>query len=204
MQFIPVPNTASVEAIFDVFGQKVENVYHVSQSSPFTETALAQAASAFVDWYGLHGKTLTGGYCSLAKIVAKDLTSADGPAIEYNTGLPIAGTAPAAQAAPLNVTCAVSFGTAKRGRSYRGRIYQIGLNVSQYNENQITGGMQSALITAYAALVAAFHTAGFDMCVVSRFANKAPRAQGVHTTITSVNVDVNLDSQRRRLTGRGQ
>ena len=204
MQFISVPNTCSVELIFDVFGQKCENVYHVTQGGSWTEEDLTTLAPTFVDWWNAYGKALAHDGVSLTKIVLKDMGSQTGPAIEYSVGLPSAGAYATGDNMPLNVTAAISFGTALRGRSYRGRVYQIGLTSSMVVNNQLNSTYRAALIAGYAALVAAVAIASQSMVVVSKFSNKAPRAIGVHTSITSVNVDVNLDSQRRRLTGRGQ
>ena len=204
MGFIPVTNVASVEMIFVILNQRVENVYHcIANTTPITYSGLATLCGAFKDWYNTTGKALSVDNLVLEKIVAKDLTSQSGPAIEYTTGLPQAGTH-VATAYPTNVTVAVSFGTALRGRSYRGRIYQNGLSNDRVVANKITSSYQEDLIAGYAALKSAVNTAGWDLAVVSRYHNKAARTSGVATPITSVSVDINLDSQRRRLTGRGQ
>jgi hypothetical protein len=204
VQFIPVPNTASVEMIYEVLGQRCENIFYAKQNSPFSEVTLTDLAEVFVTWFNAYGKQMTHSQCVLSKIVAKDLSSSSGSAIEFIAGLPVAGEITTANPAPLNVTAAVSFGTASRGRSYRGRIYQVALVVTQFAGNQLTTFYRGQLITAYGALVSAVTTAGFTMSVVSRFHNKLPRSTGVATTITSVSVDINTDSQRRRLAGRGQ
>ena len=70
--------------------------------------------------------------------------------------------------------------------------------------NQLNNTHRGGMIAAYAQLVSDIHTGGNELVVCSRFHNKAPRTAGVGTEITRVNVDINLDSQRRRLTGRGQ
>jgi len=45
---------------------------------------------------------------------------------------------------------------------------------------------------------------GAELVVVSRYANGAPRAAGVATTVTSVGLtDFRVDTQRRRLIGEG-
>lgn len=204
MQFIPVPNVASVELIFDIFGQRCENVFHVKLSSSWTAADMAEAGSIFVDWFSAHGKQLMHSDCSLAKIVIRDLTSQNGLAAEYTTGLPIAGTITGSETMPLNVAACVSFGTNNRGRSYRGRTYQTGLTIAATNNNNLQTSYRNALVSAYGALITAVSGMPAALVVVSRYTNKAPRTAGIGTTITSVSVDPNIDSQRRRLTGRGQ
>jgi hypothetical protein len=205
MQFVPVAGTASVELIYDAMGNKCENVLHFKASStPINEAALTQLAEAVFTWYSTTGKVLQHSSVSLSAIVCKDLTSATGPAIEYSVGLPIAGTNPSGTALPLNVTAVVSFGTALRGRSYRGRLYAIGLVTGNATGNTLDTGYRTALVNAYAGLNTAAGTEGWNQVVVSKFTNKAPRTAGVATPVSSVSVDANVDSQRRRLNGRGQ
>ena len=205
MQFIPVSDTASLELVFDALGQKCENVIHVKAgTTPITESGLADVCEAVVDWYTTSGKVQVYDGTSLTKIVAKDLTSSTGPAIEYTTGLPLEGTGSGATALPLNVTAVISLGTALRGRSYRGRIYQIGLGSNWVSGNVLDSGYRNNLVSSYGGLVTAISAAGWTLVVVSKFHNKAPRTAGVATTVTSVSVDTNVDSQRRRLAGRGQ
>jgi hypothetical protein len=204
MPFVPVPNTCSVEMIYESMGQKCENVFHASKINTFSASDLADICVIFADWFIAHGKALCNTGVALSKIVAKDISSQTGPAIEYTGSLPVYGVYTGTTVMPLNVTVAVSFGTNLRGRSYRGRIYQIGLTNLSCTDNQVSSSYRSDLITYYGDLVSAVSTGGFDLCVVSRFHNKAPRTTGVATPITSVSVDPNLDSQRRRLTGRGQ
>jgi hypothetical protein len=66
------------------------------------------------------------------------------------------------------------------------------------------------ILAAYVALVAAVEPDGWDHVVVSRFSGvdedgrPIPRVAGVSTVVLSYGVtDNNLDSQRRRLAGRG-
>jgi hypothetical protein len=204
MAFIPVPGACSIELIHEVQGQRCENIFYAHRVDGWSESELAQVGVIVADWYGVYGKQLTHTENSLSMIVLKDLSSADGATSVYQAGLPIAGVATGDPTLPLNVTAAVSFGTAKRGRSFRGRIYQIGMVISQVAGSQLTSTYRAALIAAYGALVTAINGGDAVMSVVSRYANKAPRASGITTPITSVSVDINTDSQRRRLIGRGQ
>lgn len=204
MGFVPVPLTASVELIYEVMGQRCENVFHAKAGIAWSESSLTDLAETFKDWFIADGKGIMSSNTALSKIVCKDLASKSGPAIEYQTGLPISGTISNIQACPLNVTAAVSFGTALRGRSYRGRVFQIGLNVGQIADNALNSQYRAELISVYASLVSAVSTGGWDLAVVSRYTNKAPRSTGVATPITSVSVENALDSQRRRLATRGQ
>lgn len=204
MAFVPVPDAASFELIYDVFGQRVENVLHVVSDNTFDATKLADISQLIVEWFEDYGKDLMHNATTLEMVVAKDLSSQTGPAIEYTTGLPIVGTVANVQELPLNVTACVSFGTALRGRSYRGRLYQTALTVASVVENVLSTNYRSALIVAYQALIDTLNVGTYSLAVVSKYSNKAPRTTGVATPIINVSVDPNVDSQRRRLNGRGQ
>jgi len=192
-----------VELIFEAYGQRVENVYHVTDSLSMSEGIMADIGYAFVQWFNTSGKLSMSSSIKLVKIVLKDMESRTGPAIEYVVGLPIEGGLQTGVELPLNVTAAVSWGTPLRGRSFRGRTYVVGLRAGQVSGNQLTSQARLDLIDQYADLVSAIGTAGFTLVVVSKYSNKAPRTTGIATAITSVNVNIDLDSQRRRLAGRG-
>jgi hypothetical protein len=204
MAFIEVPNTASLQVIFEVAGNRCQNVINVHQNNPFSAVTMANACEIYVSWWASTGKDLSADDAQLTKIVATSLESESAESIEYVIGLPIAGGDTTNASLPLNVTACVSFGTEKRGRSYRGRLYQVALTSSRVSGNLLTTGYRSLLISAYAELISDLQVGGFEMVVVSRYANRAARGTGVTTKITSVSVDPNVDSQRRRLNGRGQ
>lgn len=201
--FIPVPNTARFELIFTLESQRVENVYHVHKlSTSWDVTALATFADKFRVWFNASLKPNTGAHASLVLIVGTDQTTGISPRLEYTTSLPIVGTA-VGDALPNNVTCAASWRTANRGRSYRGRTFHVGPTRDMVAGSALTVGAQTALQTAFAALLTAINDAEHQLCVVSRYTNHAPRAVGVSTPITSITIDSTMDSQRRRLPGRG-
>lgn len=112
---------------------------------------------------------------------------------------------------PGNVTMSVSFRTALRGRSFRGRNYVAGLTEDQVAGNIFISTLSASWKAAYEAIAAAIASTGWTWVVVSRFSGvdavtkePIPRAAGVTTPVLSVIVvDDFVDSQRRRLAGRG-
>lgn len=202
MAFIPVPNTCRVELVFSQEGQFCENVFHVKQAAPFDAAALASVAAAFVSWHGANLKTMQVSTCSLIKIIATALDSESAPGIEYATGLPVVGTRGNA-AMPMNVTVAVKWLTALRGKSFRGRSYHIGLDDQDVTLSALPPASVSAMRGAYFPLIAA--TAGWvpGLVVVSYRTNNEDRMTGLASEILDCSVDSTVDSQRRRLPGRG-
>ena len=204
MQFIPVPNVAQIELLYDIQGQKCENVLHYAGfnvGDPGTLQALCD--SALASW----GQTMKGQQSenlTLVSIKATDLTSQDGATFEYTTDLPQPGSA-AGEMLPFNCALVLSLKTAKRGRSYRGRVYVPGLVETQQASSIWTAGTLTAFQSWY-TYWDYLDVSGepYALGVVSRFHNGAPRTTGVFENVTSVVVNNVVGSQRRRLPGRGR
>jgi hypothetical protein len=203
MAFIPVPNAAQVHMSFLYDNQICENVFHVQGTAPLTVAQLTQVGNAFRDWWigsiaGLVPQTL-----SLQRVEVIGLDAANSPGVVVSGGtLPAPGAHTQPQL-PNNVTVAVRWLTAFRGRSFRGRTFHLGIAEDQVTGNTISGPLQSNLQSQYDNLPTTIGLAPFVLVVVSRFSNGQPRTQGISTAITSVSVDNVIDSQRRRLPGRG-
>lgn len=205
MPFVEVPNTVEVVPQFTYDLQKVANVHHVEKGSAWTTADMEAVAAAYIEWWDTTMKT---GYApttlSLNSVIVRDLTTQSAPALEFTIGLPLVGTV--AAALPNHVTAAVKWITALRGRSFRGRTYHIGLAEGHVLNNQLAIAVINGLLAAYEGLQAALEgtPAGGDMVVVSKYTGGAERDTGVTTPIIGVSLDSTVDSQRRRLPGRGQ
>lgn len=137
------------------------------------------------------------------EVYVTDLTTAVSPTVADTSSAGIVGGTSTSSGMPGNVTICTSFRTAGRGRSARGRNYFIGLVESVVTGNAATTTLTTALVEAYEALLLSPEP-GFTWVVLSRFAEGAPRVTALAQTVTSVVlVDSNVDSQRRRLEGRG-
>lgn len=203
--FIPAPNQAAVEFIYAGLSQRMENQWHVSKGSPFTLAELQQLRAIFnqwdIDWWRIFRSSSV----NLVMIRSRGLDTLASPLEEYTTGLPRAGSYPGTLL-PLNVTCAIKMTSGNVGRSTRGRVYLPGLTTSGVTgQTVIPGGYDNAgpaimqLVSRIQAWDASWH-----LCITSYRFNKAWRVAGVPYTVTSASIsDYNVDSMRRRLTGRG-
>lgn len=195
-----------VEMVYHYLSQVVENVYHVIQGDGATAPTVDQmtaVATAFKNWENVTAKAEHSNSLGLYNILVKDLTSRDAPAIDYQTGLPIQG-ANVGQALPGNVTVAIKWETGFRGRSFRGRTYHVGMTATQVLGDQLVVGTQASLLAIYRALIAdVFAVPGCELGVVSYASHNAWRAAGLFTPIIDCSINADLDSQRRRLAGRG-
>lgn len=208
--FIPAPKTAQVEFICQYGALFAENVFHIESDHNFTAADFTTLAPILkTDWGSMIGSSTSSSW-GLSRIRLKALHASDAPILDYVTGLPIMGTI-AQVPAPPNVTFCVSGRTGLAGRSARARWYFIGLGATDAQGNGVLSTVRANTI------VTQLNNFNYDLdwnpsipfpcyMVVTSFATgKAWRAEAVNYRITSwVAVDNNLDSQRRRLVGRGR
>lgn len=105
---------------------------------------------------------------------------------------------------PNVITVAVKWVTALRGRSYRGRTYHIGLLETHILDNMITTAAQTLLQTYYVNLWGSVAILTAEMVVASRIQGGVEREVGLMTPIIGFQIDRVVDTQRRRLPGRGR
>lgn len=204
--FIPAPGVMQAEMIYNCLGQKVENVYHFLQgdgATPPSEAQMTAVAVALEAWE--HGSAVAMRNTStiLTNIIVRDLTSESAGAIEHTPTTSVTGVQTSAALAN-NVTVAVKWTTRLHGRSFRGRSYHIGMYLTAVSGNQLTTVANGDFQSRYDALRTQLETiAGISFVVLSFAHNKFWRDTALATRIIQCSIDPNLDSQRRRLAGRG-
>jgi hypothetical protein len=104
-------------------------------------------------------------------------------------------------AMPNSIASVVSIKTALRGRSYRGRIYHMGIPDAHVTDNLMGTAQVTALQAAYqaAVLLAIAGNPDFRLGVLSYYNLGNLRGTPVFTPATEVSVDARVDSQRRRM-----
>ena len=201
--YIPVPDTAQVQLIYTTPGGKAENVIYFAGPAPFDAAALAALAQACEDSWEVNIAPLVSNQITLFETVATDVSSETGAQVTDPGGIN-GGTVNSAL--PQNVTIAISFRTDKRGRSYRGRLYHVGLAESQVSGDEITEAFSITLRTAYEDFFSDVATAmddGTHHVVVSRCQDGDWLTTAEVTDVTTYQVETTIDSMRRRLLGRG-
>jgi hypothetical protein len=201
--YIPVDKVVEVRMQYSEPGGVAENVLNFRFTTAITGTILSNLATVLHSWFTTTLAPQKSVQVSLTRMILTDLSTATGPQLVYTTGLPESGTA-GFDVMPGNVTLAVSLRSSLRGRSQRGRIYWIGMVDENVIGDRVTTGFQAALLAAHQVLISVVFT---DICatlvVVSRCHAHAWRTTGQATPVESITVDRTLDSQRRRLLGRG-
>lgn len=206
MAFQPVPNVAEVRVRTVVDNQNLLNILHFAhETGPITGTNLAELLGIVDAWYS----------SAILPWLSADLTyrGVDGYDISIPNGVYWGDSTSAGpggsggESMPGNVAFVVKFYTAERGRSGRGRNYIPGIPEPNVTINTLDITTANNLADGYGGLVAGgtYDPSPWLWVVVSRVSGGVRRAEGVFVPIIGVEyVDLTVDSQRRRLPGRGK
>jgi hypothetical protein len=203
MAYQAVPNVAQVQCIGVVDSQMtVNDISFEISGGGINITNLTVLASAVALWFSNTLAPLLSENWSAQRVSAVDLTTQTGPAVVIGASTPggVSG-----EAAPNNVAACVSFRTAGRGRSSRGRNYVPGIPNSLVTLNTLDGGFIGDLEGAYQDLVGpGTFLAGWQFVVVSRQTGGVLRPTGVPSPVTSVTMTTDkVKSMRSRSVGHG-
>lgn len=205
MPFQIVPNGIEIAMRYTLESQQVANVFHVHEDNASEPTALIDVAQDVEAWWRQNIRPMQHRQLTLNEIVTTYLGEEDGIQYALSPAEPRGGDHPGV-AMPANVTLAISLRTGRRGRSYRGRLYHLGLTEDRVQASFVDPAHVVELVDAYDSLrIALGSVAGRYLAVLSRWENGVIRPTGVLTEVASVTVtDGVVDSQRRRLPGRGR
>lgn len=202
MAFIPTIKVARCSINSRLHGQQIANTlwFRKTGLGEITADDLGDLGLDLGTWFDANVLPVLSPDFSMVSVTCIGQDSLTAPSVES----PFAGTGGSLGVAmPGNVCVTLKFNTEQRGRSGRGRNYISGLRELDVTGNAVASGVVADLVTAYNLLVSAPPT-GWEWVVVSHFLDKAPREFGfAQHVLACTNVDLNVDSQRRRLTGRG-
>lgn len=203
MAFIPVPNTVAVEIRMGLDGQRVENTLAFEYAVTPTEADANTLGDALIDWWDNQYSANLCSSLGLVEVVLTDLTADDSFSVTRVPTTPVTGKQNL-EPVPNSVAICISLRSSGRGRSSRGRNYIPAIPHDSVALNRVTGSVLTQLTSAYNTLGTLADDAGATWVVISRSHNKIPRTTGVTFPITTVVFTDNVvDSQRRRLPGRG-
>lgn len=203
MAFQPVTNTVQVELLWTYQGQECENTLYFQRNSEWDEATMTAFGGAVLA--SAIATLLPGGPNSavLRGVRVTDLTTDFAPSVEVPLTPPQGGSS-SVQAAPNNVTLAITFRTSARGRTARGRNYIVGIQEDEVGNNIVSPSAINRWLAFYDELVSAPFQAVATWVVVSRWSNKVKRTLGLPRPIVSYGpTDDVVDSMRKRLPGRG-
>jgi len=203
MPFIPAVNCARVEFRMTLDGQRIENVPHFRFLSGAPSAADLAALATFCQtwWADTYADVLCDDVV-LSEVVATGLNSELGPQGTQG-GLGATG-AITAEPVPNNVALCLTKRTANIGRSARGRWYVPGIDESIVIRSVMTQSNADSFAARVHDLLVDNPPSGWEGVIVSYQHNNAALTTAAIYPITSVIArDGIVDSQRRRLPGRG-
>ena len=204
MPFVPVADTVMAELRYSLDGQRVENTLYFSRAGGWAIADLPPLYNMLLIWWTTELSQNISDDCVFNEIAFTDLSDVAGFSVQIATPTPHPTGQTVFPSAPNNVSLAVSFRTLRRGRSFRGRNFVAGLADTDILQSHLAGAVVSAIEGYYADLITLAATGGWSWVVVSRISGGDDRVAGIATPISSVIVlDDVVDSQRRRLPGRG-
>jgi hypothetical protein len=169
--------------------------------STVTLTDLNDLGAGIASWWDTDMQPLmTAGY-TLNRIKLRDMSAENSFVVDWVGILPLTGTM-AGNSMPSSVAWSLKKQTGLAGRSFRGRIYHMGMGEAEVVGNYVDATYATSVLNAWNDLMEQLDETGngFQLVVVSTFANGAPRTAGVATNVTGiVHVDLRVDTQRRRL-----
>ena len=183
-------------------GQRIENTLFFQHAGAIAPTDLVGLADNIRDWWAAELLPIQADALALVEVYCTDLTSetSETHTLAVVPQLPGAVTSPAQ---PNNVALCVSFRTSNRGRFARGRNYVAGLTEGQVTGSRVAISTADDIVLAYNAM-GTYLDPSWTWVVCSRVAAGVPRAAGFNSPVVSaIVVDNVVDSQRRRLPGRG-
>lgn len=198
-----VPNTVQVDLVFLLFGQRVQNVYYVQFGGGVDAVSLDDAATTFDQWCTNNWMTNISVDCVYIGGEVRNLDIEAGSILAFAPAAAVAGGIPVA-AEPGNVSFSISLRTGTAGRSFRGRKYVAGMPSTQRVGNTVQPIWAQDLIDSLNNLRTVLNGVNGVLVVVSRIADGLQRLEALATPVNAVGLaDFHIDSQRRRLTGRG-
>lgn len=202
--FVPFPLTAQLAIIGHVAAQDVVSVHHFNFPTTIGVSDLDDLNNEFMVAWGTYIAPQLSGSFVVDQIHSISLASNTAPSADLFPTIGNVGTVPVN---PLtnNVALVVSYHTALRGRSYRGRTYQGGIPISAaFSSVLCTTTYRDDLVAAYVDLFAdIFTNIAARHVIASRFQNGSWLTTGIATPVNAISGDTAFDSQRDRLQGRG-
>lgn len=198
-------NVAKADVIHSWDGQLVENTLYFFSTVPITQANIQALADGLRSYWQTVMLPLMSSQVGFLVVETTHMTPVPALTGASAATVPNAG-GDSNPASPNSTTLAVSFRTGVSGRSYRGRNYWIGLTEPNVVNSTVSTTLAAAVAAAYAGMIGLNSVADdWRWGVYSRRLNNADRETGMFNDVTSVViVDHVVDSQRRRLPGRGR
>lgn len=204
MAFQPAPDCARVAVVQTHITSELVNVFHFRRTGqwglPELNDLVIAVATAWVNDIMTH----LSGNNALIRVEGRGLRAQNDVSTEYVLPQPVVGGRPG-EGLPANVSFCVTHLTGLAGRSNRGRTYFGALAEADTVGDFFQTARANALRDGLNSVRNAASQAGWTMVVLSRYSGKQLRPQAIPIEVIGFRYrDTIVDSQRRRLSRRGQ
>lgn len=204
--FAPLPNGMKIEVHMSKDAQKLEHVFW-AHTNVANDAAYALAVgNAVGDWFHDNYRGILPTDVILRETIVTLWDAFDSARVISTESAGDTGSAGSSM--PNNVSLAVHKNGPARGRGRAGRVYVAGIPTSAVtNVNEVTSAYATSAVAAFNGLIAKLSalTPIANLIVAHTQLNKACLSELTFNNVTSFGVVDNvLDSQRRRLPGRGR
>ena len=205
MPFQAAPNVIQANMNFLIDGQKCEMVFHFMKGSTVTGTDVQNIANQMISnfWFN-HLRNDMSNSVQLINVVATDIGSQTG---FQHTAVPAVGAdfgTFGSNPVPNNVALVMTLKTNERSKNGRGRKFVPGTPIARIAGTiRVTNQQLVDVLASFGALFTVATLTGTQLAVLSRWLNKTLRPVARPLAVMTILGDVSLDSQRRRLEGRG-
>jgi hypothetical protein len=203
------PDAAQVTLEGRLLGQQYINRFYVRKQGPpsaWTGAQLLEACQKAEAFLSLNLAPLLSNQLTFTEVRARVMV----PDVAAQVILPVAVTGGrVAEALPNNVAACMTLSSGFAGRGGRGRMYVGGITGGDVTQSTFNAAFIEDLNDAFqTGLLVRFSETGpdtpMDIVIYSQFLNDAPRSEALLTVVQSIAMRDNIvDSQRRRLPGRG-
>ncbi len=203
LPFIPFANCAEIVCEGVMAGQNTFLTFAFTKTGGYIGTDLQDLADEIAGWLVSDLAPIQNAGVTWVNVKATDLTTETSPVVNSTAGLPVNGGV-STGAVTNQVALVVSFKTALRGRSYRGRNYIMGVPTADLSTTtEYTAAAANVFASKYLDLVTTLVPPGNVHVILSRFNNGVRRTIGVATAVTEYIGKTPVATQRRRIIGHG-
>lgn len=202
--WIPAPLVARAVMRYYIYGQNIENVFTFTGNASWNSGSLLDLCVAMSTSWTSNLQDLLTGEVTLVDITATDLEEEDGA--QATLAISAVGTSEQNGFETTGNTFVIKFTTARVGRSYRGRMFWPLLANNMVDNGLIVStAVANQLAVAVGNFFADVDSLANGVHVITSYMNDcAWRTTAVATPVAAyAYTDLALDSQRRRLPGRG-
>lgn len=207
MPVYPIPDNPQVCKVAMVFQRDSRffvNTFHVARpASTWTLALMGDLALAANNWWAIYYKLTQPAQIALVQVQVRLYNPANPLAVDYPVTPPVVGLRAGTPEA-ANATLTMSWRTGLAGRAFRGRMYVPALVEADVS---VTDTVGSVVIAAFAVAADAFVHTSFTASppVIFHRPGLVPRPRdNTYTPVTTYVMENVVDSQRRRLPGRGR